>query len=473
MNRHILQQQQKALEINLDKTIYGSFAEIGAGQEVARNFFKAGAAAGTIAKTMSAYDKDFSDAIYGKEESGRYVCQSRLNKMLDHEVELMDERLTQNRPDTKFFVFADTVSAINYQRTIKGQGWMGVRFQLTPTSGYNDLILHVNMKDRDNGLQQEAIGLLGVNMIYACYFEHEDMSNFIQSLLDGIEGRVEIDMLSLKGPDFMNVDNRLLSLYLVKHGLTEVAIFDQHGESIHGSEFLYKKSLMVVRGHYRPPTLVTVDALESSFEQFIEDPKVQEKSAILLSEITLDNLLVGDEIDEVDFLERMDAINALNQKVIISNCSNHQKLINYLSDFKIKKLGLVIGVLELMQIINDKFYKNQDGRLLVAFGELFTRNIKIYVYPALHGDDHLLMDVGNMPVPDGIRFLYKHLIDSKQIVPVIKYNPDILTIFPSEVLAAIKEDKEGWRQMVSSKLVQVIEQKGLFNYPNKKLEFEY
>jgi len=462
--RHILQPEQKALNINLNKQIYGTFAEIGAGQEVARNFFKAGAAAGTIAKTMSAYDKDFSDAIYGKEDSGRYVCQSRLIKMLDHEMGLMDERLKTNRPETKFFVFADTVSAINYQRTIKGQGWMGVRFQLTPTSDYNDLVLHVNMKDRDNGLQQEAIGLLGVNMLYACYFENENMHDFVQSLMDGIEGRVEIDMLTLNGPDFIELDNRLLSLYLVKYELTEVAMFNDKKENIHGSEVLYKKELMVVRGHYRPPTLVTVDVLESSFEQFVNESNVNENTATLLSEITLDNLMVEGEINEKDFLERMDAINALNQTVIISNCSNHQRLINYLSDFKISKLGLVIGVLELVEIINDKFYKNQDGRLLVAFGELFTRNIKIYVYPALTGENNILMDVGNMPVPDGIKFLYKHLIDSKQIVPVINYNKDILDIYPSVVLEEIRAKNPNWKQKVPSKIVQLIEKKGLFDH---------
>ncbi len=471
MKRQILQQQQKALEINLDKSIYGTFAEIGAGQEVARLFFKAGAAAGTIAKTMSAYDKEFSDAIYGAEASGRYVVRSRLIKMLDHEYGLMEERLTKRTSETKFFAFADTVSAINYARTIKGNGWMGVRFQLDPSGKPNDLMIHVKMLDNDNVLQQEAIGLLGANMIYACYFHHDNMSDFIQSLMDNLKGRVEIDMLSLTGPDFEHVDWRILSLYLVKYGLTEVSIFDPTGKPLHGSDFLYKKELMVVRGHYRPPTLVTVDALESSFEQFVDDPEVDNEKAQLVSEITLENLTRDGEINEKDFIERMDAIGVLNHSIIISNCSNHQRLINYLSDFKIKKLGLVIGAKELLNIINEKYYQNQDGRLLVAFGELFNRNIKIYVYPALN--ENKLLDVGNLPVPEGIKFLYKHLIDSKQIVPVINFNKDILDIFPSEVLAEIKEDKKGWRQKVPSKIIHLIEEKGLFNYPKKKLEFEY
>ncbi len=472
MSRQILKQQQKALEINLDKSIYGTFAEIGAGQEVARLFFKAGAAAGTIAKTMSAYDKDFSDAIYGAEASGRYVVRSRLNKMLDHEYQLMEERLTKRNEDTNFFVFADTISAINYARTIKGNGWMGVRFQLSPDKKPNDLILHVKMKDNSTHLQQEAIGILGLNMIYACYNYHENLQEFIQSLDDNVRGRIEIDMVSLTGPDFESLDQRLLALHLVEYGLTEVSIFNEKGVPVHGSEFLYKKELMVVRGHYRPPTLVTSDALFSSFDQFKEGPDVNAEKAQLVSEITLGNLLNEEgNIDETDFLERMDAIGALDQTVIISNCSNHQRIINYLSDFKIKKLGLLIGAREILEIINDKYHQNKDGRLLVAFGELFNRNIKIFVYPAII--EGTLTDVGNLPVPEGIKFLYKHLIDAKQVVPVIKFNKDILDIFPSEVLKEIQEDKEGWREKVPSKIVGLIESKGLFNYPSKKLELEY
>lgn len=464
-----LQTEQKALEINLDQTIYGTFAEIGAGQEVARNFFQAGAAAGTIAKTMSAYDKKYSDVIYGEEPSGRYVCESRLYRMLDHEYELILERLDEVKKDCKFFAFADTVSAINYQKTIKGNGWLGLRFRLSPDSEANDLVLHVKMLDNDNRLQQEAIGELGVNMLYASYFYHYDPEIMIKSLLDNLQGRVVIDMIRLNGPDFNDVDNRLLSLFLVKHGLTEVAMFDKTKKSIHASEFLYKKSLMVVRGHYRPPTLVTVDVLKSSYIQFKKESNVDPEKCEMVVEMTLENLKSDGEIDHIDFLQRVDLLCELGVKVIISNCVNHQNLINYLSDFKIRNLGLVIGVRELLHIINEKYYLNQDGRLLVAFGELFTKDIRIYAYPAIQEDSDKMMTSSNLPVPEGIKFLYKHLLDTKQIVEVVDYNPDLLHIFPYKVYQGIKEGKDDWQNMLPSSLARMIEEGGYFGYRSNKI----
>lgn len=467
--RHILKPEQKALNINLNKQIYGTFAEIGAGQEVARNFFQAGAAVGTIAKTMSAYDKTYSDSIYGPEESGRYVCESRLYKMLEHEYGLMTERLTEVRPDSSFFVFADTVAAINYKRTIKGGGWLGVRFQLTPDGPSNDLLLHVNLKDQSNHLQQEAIGILGVNMIYACYKFTEDLDEFVQSMADGIWGRVEIDMIRLEGPDFEQVDNRLLTYKVVKHGLTEVAMFSKHGRSIHASEFLWKKDLMVVRGHFRPPTKVTMDVFESGLKQFKKEDGVQEDRATIMAEITMENLKVKGEISEKDYLERADALCALGYNVIISDCDNHQNLVNYLADLNIGKLGLVIGVRELYQIIDEKYNNNQDGRLLVAFGELFNRNITVYVYPAYLRKGKELVTARTLIVPDGIHFLYKHLIDANQIVEIEDFNREQLDIMPWNILDSIKSGGE-WEHCVPEELVAPIKEKGLFNFSKKNAD---
>lgn len=459
----VLKTEQKALEMNLDNMIYGTFAEIGAGQEVARNFFQVGAAAGTIAKTMSAYDKGFSDAIYGKEESGRYVCESRLYKMLDHEYKLMDERLEGMCEIATFFVFADTVSAINYARTIKGNGWLGVRFQHKPCSEPNDLAIHVKMLDNDNKLQQEAIGVLGVNLIYACFRYKDNPEQMVQSLLDGLEGRVSVDFIKATGPAFEHVENRLLALYLVKHGLTEVTMFDEHKESIHASEFLYKKALMVVRGNFRPPTLVTQDVVKSSFEQFQKEDFVDPDRAYNMAEITLDYLKDSNgTLDDKDFLDRTELICALGYKVLVSNCSNHQKLINYLGDYKIKNLGLVIGVRELLEIINDKYHNNQDGRLLVAFGELFTRNIKIYTYPALQEDGETILNTTNLPVPEGIKFLYKHLTDSNQIVDIEDYESEMLYIDPTIVYHNISKGNDGWQNKVPAELVDLILDNKLF-----------
>ncbi|HQV65695.1 MAG TPA: TonB-dependent receptor [Saprospiraceae bacterium] len=465
MEYQMIKTEQKALDINLNDPIYGTFAEIGAGQEVARNFFQAGAAAGTIAKTMSAYDKTYSDAIYGVEPSGRYVSEPRLYKMLDHEWHLMEERLKESRPDATFFVFADTVQAINYTRTIKGNGWMGLRFRLVPDGPVNDMVLHVKMLDTNNRLQQEAIGILGVNMIYASFYYNDNPEKMVMSLVDNIKDRVSIDLLRINGQSFNYFDNRLVSLYLVKHKLTSVAMFDINSRSIHASEFLYRESLMVIRGNFRPPTIVTQDVIECSFNQFRDETTLSDDKLNLMMEMTMDYLKGdGADIDEKDFLERADMITALGHKVLLSDCANHEMLINYLSDYKISNLGLVIGVRELQSIITDKYTQNQDGRLLVAFGELFSQNIRIYVYPAQTAETDEIITAENMTVPEGIKFLYQYLLDSRQVVAVKKFNSDILHIYPTDVLSDIQENKTGWEQKVPESLVKLIKERQLFGY---------
>lgn len=461
----MIKTEQKALDINLNDPIYGTFAEIGAGQEVARNFFQAGAAAGTIAKTMSAYDKTYSDAIYGVEPSNRYVSENRLYKMLDHEWSLMEERLSESRPDATFFVFADTVQAINYTRTIKGNGWLGLRFRLTPGGPVNDMVLHVKLLDTNNRLQQEAIGVLGVNMIYAIFYYNDDPEKMVRSLVDNIKDRVSIDLLRINGQDFNFFDKRLISLYLVKHKLTSVTMFDVNNNSIHASEFLYRESLMVIRGNFRPPTIVTQDVIDSSYQQFKSETSLPDDKLNLMMEMTMEYLKGENaEIDEKDFLDRADMLGILGHNVLLSDCDNHQMLINYLSDYKIANLGLVIGARELQKIITDKYNNNQDGRLLVAFGELFSQNIKIYAYPAQNEMSKEIMTAQNMEVPEGIKFLYQYLLDSKQIVPVYAFNKDILHIYPFNVLQDIQENKAGWESNVPDVLVEMIKEKGLFGY---------
>lgn len=471
--RQLLETEQKALEINLNDKIYGTFAEIGAGQEVARYFFQVGAAAGTIAKTMSAYDKTYSDKIYGEEVSGRYVCEARLYKMLDHEHRLMQTRLANERPDTNFFVFADTVAAINYSRTIKGNGWLGIRFQLKPGTAHNDLVLHVRMLDNDNQLQQQAIGILGVNLIYACYHYSEEPEVMLQSLLDGLRGRVKIDMVRLTGPDFADLDNRLLSLWMVKNGLTDVAIFGPDRQNLHASEFLYKQHVMLVRGSFRPATLVNMDMIQKSYQQFRNEPKVDPRRCFLLTEITMKNLCSIGELDEQDFLDRAELLNTLGQTVVISDCDQYQNMVAYLTDYRVQQLGIVVGVGELLELINDKYYQNMDGRLLAAFGELFTRNVKFYVYPARQEGSGELITAQNLPIPEGVKFLYQHLRDSRQVADVEGFNSDILHIFSKEVLREIRNAGSGWEEMVPAQVAALIKEKLLFGYPAERLEFEY
>jgi AcrR family transcriptional regulator len=466
--RRILETEQKALEINLDDNIYGAFAEIGAGQEVARHFFQVGAAAGTIAKTMSAYDKVVSDEIYGPEPKGRYVCQSRLYKMLDHEYQLMEQRLRESRPGHNFFAFADTVSAINYTRTIKGDGWLGLRFQLRSDMPPNDLILHVRLLDNDNRLQQQAVGILGVNMIHASYRYYKKPEELIQALADNIHGRVMIDLVRLTGPDFPALDNRLVCLWLIKHGLTNVTIFGPDGMGLHASELLYKKSILIARGSYRPPTLVQQDMSRNAFDQFKEEEDVEGKQSFFLAEITLDNLTSHGSLDERDFLDRAELLCALHQTVILSNCTQHKKLIAYFSDYKVHRIGLCMGARKLQNIVQETCQQNADN-MLGAFGELFLRNVRFYIYPARPPHREELLTAYTIEIPDSIRFVYDYLLANQNIVEIKNFNPYILHITHKEVLRKIREGTDGWEQEVPARVAILIKMKQLFGYPSPPL----
>ena len=464
MERRILETEQKALEINLDDSIYGAFAEIGAGQEVARYFFQVGAAAGTIAKTMSAYDKTVSDDIYGMEDKGRYVCESRLYKMLDHEYNLVDARLREERKDQNFFAFADTVTAINYERTNKGNGWLGLRFQLKPDQAPNELVIHVRMLDQDNQLQQQAIGILGVNMIYACFRYAHDPETLLVSLMDDLKNRVMIDLVRLDGQDFQHLDHRMLCLWMIQHDLSTVAIFGPNGKNLHPSEFLYKHAVLVARGSYRPPTLVQQDMIRNAYEQFKQEPDVDSDRSFFLTEITLDNLKSEGELDTKDFIDRADLLAALNQTVILSNCVQHKSLIAYLSDYRINHIGLAMGIRKLKNIIWETFEQNQDN-LLGAFGELFLRNVRFYIYPARKEGQTELITIDNIPIPEPIQHLFRHIKDNRHVVQVKAYNPDILHIYHKTVLRKIRDGIPGWESQVPEEVARYIREKKLFGHP--------
>src|ERR1700761_3677167 len=352
--------KQKALAINLDPQIYGSFAEIGAGQDVAAYFFKAGASSGTIAKTMSAYDMTFSDAIYGAQKGRRYVSESRLISMLSKEYQLLIERLDEKRGNnTTFFAFADTVATLNYHKTNDGHGWMGVRFQLEPNGGFNDVVLHVKLLDNDNNLQQQAVGTLGVNLMYACFYYHEVPPVFLLSLMDNLsKDSVQIDMIRFEGPDFARVDNRLMSLHLVKYGFSDAAAFGPDGKNLQPSEILYKKHTVVIRGRFRPIINVHLDMLNKGVKQFMEEPDVDRKNVIVITELTLQALKERNadedaEIDEKDFLDRVDILCSLGQTVLISNFHEYYKLVAYLSKITPLKMGVVLGYPNLEYIFSE------------------------------------------------------------------------------------------------------------------------
>lgn len=474
MSKQQLEPEQKALEINLDASIYGSFAEIGAGQEVARYFFKVGAAAGTIAKTISAYDKVVSDHVYGAESGGRYVCESRLYKMLDHEYELMIDRLSHERINTRFFAFADTVSTINFHRTNQGHGWLGLRFQLVADGAPNELILHVELLDSNTSLQQEAIGILGVNMLYACFRYGHDYKLLLASLMDKVRDRVRIDMLRLTGAQFDHIDNRLLSLELLQQGMTQVAMFDRKGVPVLPSETLYKQNLLVVRGSFRPVTLVNMDMIHSAALQFKSDLPADAARTHILAEMTLPNLKAETgEVDTQDFLDRADLLNFLGYSVLLTNCDQYKNLIQALRPCRFGRLGLVIGARPLLELIQEKFYQNKNGMLLSAFADICTQNVHWYVYPAQKEGSGELMRSHNLPVPADMQNLYEHIVEQRHIIDIQQFNPDVLHIFSPEVLRRLRADEAGWEKALSPKVVQYIRERHLFGLPCERINFEY
>ena len=381
MNAADLAVEKKALEVNLDPKLFGTFAEIGAGQEVVRHFFQAGGAAGTIAKAMSAYDMTFSDEIYGK--SGRYVSKERLTAMLSHEYSLLLQRLSAKRGhNTHFFVFADTVAAKSFQGSSECHGWMGVRFQDAPLAPFNDVVIHVRMLDRSNVRQQQALGFVGVNLLHAAMFCKDTIHEFVPALLHGLTNeRIEIDMIEFSGPAFAQVDNRLMSLQLVRAGLTNAAMFAPCGKVLQPSEVLYKKSVLIERGSFRPITNIHMDMLESARTLFLADAVPEGGEHIVLAELTINNLMSTGSIDMKDFLARVDMISALGLNVLISNYSEFHRLVSYLRRYTKQPVGLAMGVNTLLEIFNEKHYKTLEGGILESLGRTFCHCVKLYTYP--------------------------------------------------------------------------------------------
>ncbi len=369
---------KKALQINLDANKYGTFAEIGAGQEVARRFFHVGAAAGTIAKTMSAYDMTFSDAIYGPTD--RYVSRVRLQTMLDHEYDLLVKRLdTKLAAEKTFFVFADTVAARSFKQHNESHGWLGVRFQTEKRGDPSQIIIHVRMLDEANVDQQEALGVIGVNLLYGAFYYHQP-EKLISSLQENLSpGRIEVDMIKFSGPTFHGVDNRLMSLQLVSQGLTNAVMFKADGETVQPAEVFYKRAILVERGSFRPVTYATNDMLDGARRAFLAQSACSESDLVVLMEMTLENLLAEGELNHADFLARVDILGALGRTVLISKFGEYYRLAGYLSRYTNKMIGLVMGVPSLMEIFEEKYYLNLEGGILEALGRMFKGGLKLYV----------------------------------------------------------------------------------------------
>ncbi len=462
--------KRKSLRINLNDNIYGTFSEIGAGQETARNFFRAGGASGTIAKAMSAYDKDFSDAIYGIEQDRRYVTQARLKRMLTHEIDLIEERLSRKKhPEKLFFSYANTVATIDFAKKFKGHGWVGLKFQLDPLEDYNEIIMHIRFKENDAKLQQETLGTLGVNLIYGGFYMHDSPKDLLKSFYDNLDkDQIEIDMINFSGPRFAYVDNRLMSLQLVKNQMTNAVMFGPDGNNLLPAQQLYKKNILTLRGSFRPVTKVNMDIYQKATELFYAESKVDPENSRTIFEITLSNLSAEGEINERDFLDRAELLCSLGQFVMISNFSEYYKLVEYFSEFTKARMGLAMGVYNLVQIFDEKYYRNLSGGILEAFGKLFFKDLKIYLYPLVDEKTGAVINSENLKVHPRMKELYKFFKYNGKVVDIDNYDPDILNIFSRKVLKMITTGEEGWEKMLPEGISEMIQNHRLFGYTKRR-----
>jgi hypothetical protein len=455
-----LDASQKARQINLDANRYGTFAEIGAGQEVVRWFFRAGGAAGTVAKTISAYDMAVSDAIYGPTDY--YVSRHRLQSMLDYEYDLLLERLDKTRGGkAAFFVFADTVAT----HRDSGHGWLGVRFQAESGSDPSEIIIHVRMLDKESVRQQEALGIIGVNLLYGAFYLNGEPAALARSLLDDLTWeRVEVDMIRFAGPAFAGVDNRLMALQLVRQDLTEAAMFTAKGEAVQWGEVLYQKPVLVLRGSFLPVTRATLDVLERALERFVREPDLQGEPPVVLMEMTLRQLTTGERIDETDFLQRADMLSALGKTVLISNFRRFHRLAAYLARYTKRPIGLAVGASKLGEIFDESFYNESEGGLLGGLGQLFKNPARLYVYPHLDLPTGHRLTVENFPIPAKLRHLYAHLVENRFIQGIECSNAELLSIRSQDVLARIRAGDTSWEQLVPPPIAAIIKRDGLFGY---------
>ena len=471
MEKNGLDTYHKALAFNMDQAPYGTIAEIGAGQETSRWFFKVGGAAATIAKTMSAYDMKFSDSIYGP--CKRYVSRERLQAMLDKEYGLVVERLDEIRgAESTFYAFANTVSTYSYTQQRAGNGWLGIRFQTHPQEAASQIDLHVVLKGKSNTQDQDTLGILGVNLIYGAHYFHHNPISLLTSLMDNLSAELlEIDMIDFEGPAFESVDNRLMALYLVKYGLTQAAMFSASGKLVQPSDVLYKKSVLVERNLFRPPTLLTMNILDSAYEAFIKEPDVNPEAVVVLSEMTLQNLRDRDgedldsDVDVEDFLQRVEILCALGKNVIISNFGEFYKLAQYMYSQTNKPIAIALGLPNLLNIFNETYYENLDGGILEAFGLLFRNDMRLYVCPKIDPVSEKLKTVHNLKVKNHLRHLYRHLVENDYIRDLDTIEIRHLQIRSKEVLDKIRNNDTTWKNMVPEKVVSIITERGLFQKP--------
>lgn len=455
--------QQKALEVNLDESKYGTFVEIGAGQEVARRFFSAGAAAGTVAKTMSAYDMTVSDEIYGK--ASAYVSRERLQQMLTHEFDLLIERLADRKPKTtEFFSYAATVTARSFKQKNECHGWIGARLQLYPQAPPSEIVLHVRMLDEDNASQAEALGILGVNLLYgACYYKNKPR-RIIETLLDNVDGdRLEVDFIHFSGPYFDEADNRLLNLHLVRAWCCRAVMFDTTGASVVPSSVMRKKNVVVMRGSFKPPTKLHLDMSRAATELSEQLDRGKEHGVLNVAEITMSELGADGNVDDKSFLARVDLLTQLGFNVLISDYLRFFRLRSWIRNFTKNPLCITLSVHDLDNIFDEKYYEGLEGGILVALGQLFSDDTTVFVYPAeINGQ---IVSLENVQVPDKVKHLLKHLVSNGALIAIEKFNAENLHITPRSLAQEIAQGRGGWEDHVPEGVASQIIDRKLFGYP--------
>jgi hypothetical protein len=450
---------QKALQINLDLKKFGTFAEIGAGQETARWFFHVGKASGTVAKSISAYDMAISDELYGA--TGHYVSRARLEAMLTREFEQLLRRQPARPSEPKaLFVFADTVATQSH--THGGHGWMGVRFQDTPGGETSEILIHFAMSEPETVNQQEATGILGVNLIHCAFYYNHDPKLCVNSLMDGLSRRrIEVDMIKFSRPVFAGLDNRLMSLQLVENSLTDAAMFTADGEVVQPSEVLWNKPVLIERGSFRPVTNVTLDMLARAGQWLDEHPGASD-SRVVLMEMTLKNLMSAQTIDHQDFLHRVDLLGALGQTVMISNYTRFSSVTTYLRKSTNERIIIVMGIPTFSELLEHKYYADLPGGVVQGIGELFQGPVKLAIYPTRDGAAGEVVTLDSIQVPDAQKKLYEYLRDNGCIAAIQEFDAAQLHITPGDVLRKIQAGDPSWKEMVPPQVAQMIEERGLF-----------
>jgi hypothetical protein len=430
--------RQKAWQLNKDPLVFGSIAEIGAGQEVARQFFRAGKASATVAKTVSAYDMQMSDAMYGVEQSGRYVSRSRLGNILDTEYNDIVKRVAgSRRADSTYFAFGDTVAAKSYQSNQDCHGWMGVRFQHGSGAEPSQVVLHVRMLDQTNRDQQESLGILGVNLIYGAFRHSAEPEALVDSLVDDLVwGRIEVDYIQLEGPAFEEVDNRRLNLRLVTSSLSPVVMFSPEGCAVVPEDLLFRRHVLVLRGTFRPFSPVQADMMRCGLEVFSQDLATSPKNVVCFCEMNVARYL-SHGVDEVYDLEaRVVRLTELGYYVMVTSHLRYFRLSEYFTQHAKRRIGLLLSVDNVRSILDDKYYEGMQGGILEAMGKLFTSDTKLLVYPNLVPGRDEVVTAHNLDVPEHLRYLYMHLMHNGRILAL---EPDAASLVPFDSRAPTNE----------------------------------